>query len=535
MPTSEIFPPGSKVVAYLRDSGGDAQDLSVLQQRQALQKWADEQQIQITDFYIDEARPGTSVARREAFLRMIAHFRKPTASEVGVILWSYSRFSRDINDAAYYKAELRMRGYKVVSITDNVPEGIDGVIFESLIAWKDAKFIEDLSTNARRGVHQLVTDYGALGGTPPRGLKREEQIIGKRRDGSIHRIARWVPDPNLWEICRIAWHMRSEGKTYRQINDATHLFGSINSYSTFFRNSIYKGDLIYGGQIIKGYVEPLVDSATWEKVQKMFSPEKNPINGGRDHPRRLGSSYLLSGLVYCARCGAPMNGAAAQFDDAKNYQYYKCSRAGRRHDCDAVQIPRETLEEIVIDKVCNYVLDPVQVKARQEMLVAEKEKISAERNAIKNQLNAKIAKINREIRNIKDVIKERGRSSAPLIDELDELDAAKKEIQKQLFDLQNRTIYPEDIHPDEAAENAVSLRDEILSSDPATVKHMLRGFILNIYAERDGKRVAGIVNFTSPPDKNNLLPPDNSNPGPDDKFIRKVIPPVGAQSLLETA
>ena len=62
-----------------------------------------------------------------------------------MILWRYSRFSRDIDDAQLYKADLRRRGYTIHSMKDIVPDGIDGRFFESAIDWMNARFLEDMS------------------------------------------------------------------------------------------------------------------------------------------------------------------------------------------------------------------------------------------------------------------------------------------------------------------------------------------------------------------------------------------------------
>lgn len=114
-PTSP-FPPGTPVVAYLRDSGGTDQDLSVDQQESAVRAWCLDAGLQLTRIFHDDARPGSSVVGRDAFLKMIAYFHHSQVPERGVILWKYSRFSRDIDDAQYYKADLRRLGYQIYSI-----------------------------------------------------------------------------------------------------------------------------------------------------------------------------------------------------------------------------------------------------------------------------------------------------------------------------------------------------------------------------------------------------------------------------------
>ncbi len=47
------------------------------------------------------ARPGSSIVGRDAFKRMMAHFRAPGCNEAGLVIWKYSRFARDVDDAQF--------------------------------------------------------------------------------------------------------------------------------------------------------------------------------------------------------------------------------------------------------------------------------------------------------------------------------------------------------------------------------------------------------------------------------------------------
>ena len=75
----------------------------------------------------------------------------------------------------------------------------------------------------------------------------------------------------------------------------------------------------------------------------------------RSHPRRVGSTYLLSGLVRCKTCNRAFSG-----QDAKSGQfaYYVCQSIMRRGK-DACDTPRRNarrLEELVVDKIRSNIL-----------------------------------------------------------------------------------------------------------------------------------------------------------------------------------
>ena len=527
----QTFEPGSRVVAYLRDSGGSAQDLSINQQKNAILKWADENQIIVSLFYIDEAKPGTSVAGRKAFQGMIDHFRQPMVKESGLVLWSFSRFARDINSAMRYKSEIRSRGMKVISITDPIPDDEDGILFETINDWSNDKFSKRNAIEAKRGLHFNMDNFGAIGGIPPKGFKRERMLIGKHRDGSKRYVSKWVPDPETWETCKLAWQLRSEGKTYRQINEICHLFGAVNSYVTFFKNQLYRGDLVYGDGVIKNYADPMIDEETWQKVQNQISPRNDP-RISEYHPRRSASGFLLSGLLFCSRCGAPMNGNVVQFSaDEKPYKYYICSRAGQRHECNALRISKEAIEAAVFAKLSEYILNPELVYERQRLLLEDRAEESSSLNQKKIELSKRIKETKNKIRNLTEVIEESGKQSISLLARVSELENQERDLTNHFL-----TILDEEessigsISPEEARENAKSILANLDKQDPEDLKKLFNGLIHLIEAEKDRKYIKGSIQFFGPPDQSISTGTGSDSDG-DEKlleFMRKGRSPVGA-------
>lgn len=139
MRTSNPFPTGSRVAAYLRDSGGDDQDLSVDQQENTIRSWCADNSLALTRVFTDAAAPGSSAVGRAAFQAMISYFHGAGVAEKGIVIWKYNRFARDIDDSQFYKADLRRRGFFIHSIQDSVPDGLDGRFFEAAIDWMNAR------------------------------------------------------------------------------------------------------------------------------------------------------------------------------------------------------------------------------------------------------------------------------------------------------------------------------------------------------------------------------------------------------------
>jgi len=496
------FSTGASVVAYLRDSGGDDQDLSTDQQLDYLARWCRENRVILSRTFIDVATPGSSTIGRDQFMEMISHFHDPACMDSGVIVWKLSRFSRDIDDSMYYRADLRRRGYILYSIHDNIPDTSDGRIFEALIDWRNKKFLEDLSLDVKRGLHHIVNQYKAIPGTPPKGFKREVINIGKRRDGSPHTVARWIPDPETWELCRQAWVMRSRGTPIRQIHDQLHLFNALGSYTTFFTNRIYIGEMVYGKSTITDYCEPLISREVWDLVQSMSrknSKDYNPMKGlvNTKHPRRASSRFILSGIVFCARCGSLMNGDSVQFKTGKRLDYYHCGRAHRNMECNALRIPKEPLESAVIDQLIEYINNPTNLQGAEEDRDSKhQEKTDQQRNEL-SALKTQIDENQRKIRNLAIKISEDDSRSTALVELLHELEHKDGALKMQLETLRAQADKELTFKPSPEFREDLTKALEYLKTeeDPAPKKKILQQVVKQVLAEREGDKIRGIVYF----------------------------------------
>ena len=117
---------------------------------------------------------------------------------------------------------------------------------------------------------------------------------------------------------------------------------SKNGVHIILRNEAYVGTLLWGVGG-KDKAEPvrvekafpgIVSKAQFKRVSRRMR-SRAP---GRTHPRRVGSTYLLSGLVRCRTCNGALSG-----QDAKSgrYAYYVCQSIMKRGR-DACETPRLT-------------------------------------------------------------------------------------------------------------------------------------------------------------------------------------------------
>jgi len=358
------LPPGSTVIAYLRDSGGPNQEESIGQQLRIVQDYCKEHGLHLDRVYSDTAS-GRKTKNRDEFIEMfdsvmtVSQDMRPR----GLLLWAYSRFSRDIVDFNYYLYGLLKRGLVVHSLTEEIPEGLAGQILLSVKAYINADFSLQLGKNIKRGIADLVGGGYNNGGQAPRGYRIERIKHASRRNGQDRIGIKWVPDPEVAPLVRLAWQLRAQGKGYGEITRATggRIYSKKNSWSSHFGNKSYLGIGKAGELEVHDHHEPLVTHELWDAVQNLrAATPRRGGNGGLNHPRRVSHPSLLSGFSFCAHCGSAM-----VLHTARQYRSYRCGTRDRGRiyrDCtDARGVNARKADTAILDAVLLRILSPAFV------------------------------------------------------------------------------------------------------------------------------------------------------------------------------
>ena len=155
-----------QAVIYARYSSHAQRDVSIDQQIAACRSFAARGGIEIADTYIDRAISGTS-DRRPAFQRMIADAKDRRWQYV--IVYTLDRFSRDRYDSAHYKHILKKNGVRLISIKENISDGPEGIILESMLEGYAEYYSAELSQKIRRGQQDNAIKCMNNGGNTPLG------------------------------------------------------------------------------------------------------------------------------------------------------------------------------------------------------------------------------------------------------------------------------------------------------------------------------------------------------------------------------
>ena len=87
-----------------------------------------------------------------------------------VIVWKLDRFSRDRYDSAFYKHVLKKNGVKVISATENISEGPEGIILEAMLEGMAEYYSAELKVKVERGHKENALKLKHNGGTTPYGF-----------------------------------------------------------------------------------------------------------------------------------------------------------------------------------------------------------------------------------------------------------------------------------------------------------------------------------------------------------------------------
>jgi len=497
IPPPSTIPPGSTVWTYLRDSGGEGQDRSVPRQENTIRAYCTEHKLILARIYKDVAKTGTTTAGRKDFHRMITDTKNESDRPNALLLWNFARFARDTDDGIYYKALLRKRGIKIHSLTDPIPTGPYARLVETMIETANEEKSRQTSIDVKAALQSLVTQ-GAVPGAPPRGIMRTPIETINPRTGAKRINHRWDPDPAYKIRVKTAYEMLKKGASLREIAEKTRIYKSKNSYTTFFKNPIYKGKLRYGELIIEDYCEPMVSKELWDDVQRIIQKraQTGMLRKKKSHPRTQSGSYLLTGLLRCQKCGSSMTGySSGGQKNGRTYRRYICTRAKSRGDCAMRPVPAEHLESVVLKNIIQFLEVPENLLTILNARHAENAKAKKEADETLKSLNAELGNTNRQLTRIANAIAETGHNQT-LLAKLEFLETEKNTLLSEIAQTEAIRINPsQKITPAQAEELAKQLATSLKTKSRAKLRKVLLGIVSQITVDRNGKELNFYVIF----------------------------------------
>ena len=331
-------------VIYARYSSDRQNEQSIAGQVDVCKKWADNNDIKIINVYHDEAITGKT-DKRPAFQKMIRDAKSGKFEYV--IVYKVDRFSRNRYDSAIYKAKLKQSGVKLLSAMENIADGPEGIILESVLEGMAEYYSANLAQNVSRGMRQRAEQGKFLGSVVPLGydIDADKNFVINDHDATIVR--------RIFERYAAGNSMK---KIYAELNAAglTTNTGRPFTYNVIHRVLVrkqYCGIYNYGGSVIEGGIPRIIDDATFAKVQQRLNRNKHaPASAKATVP------YYLTGKLFCGKCGSSMVGDSGTSRTGATHYYYTCLERKRKHGCTKKSVKKDWIEKLVTDITINQVL-----------------------------------------------------------------------------------------------------------------------------------------------------------------------------------
>ena len=148
---------------YARYSSDNQREESIDGQIRECMEYCSRNGMTVIKEYIDRAL-SAKTDQRPDFQRMIKDSAKGLFDVV--VVWKLDRFARNRYDSAHYKAALKKNGVRVVSAKENIADGPEGIILESMLEGMVEYYSAELSVKVIRGHTENALKCKYNGGTP---------------------------------------------------------------------------------------------------------------------------------------------------------------------------------------------------------------------------------------------------------------------------------------------------------------------------------------------------------------------------------
>lgn len=376
-------------VIYARFSSHKQGEQSIEGQLAAAHAYAAARGYTIIHEYIDRAMTGRNDDRDE-FQQMLSDCAKKQFTVI--IVWKVDRFGRNREEITFNKYHCKKQGVRVEYVAENMGEGPESVILESVLEGMAEYYSLQLSQNVRRGTREVAKKCKFTGGHVPLGYK-----VDDNND--------FVIDPETAPLVRRIFAMYAEGQTAPEIIRQLNAEGlrtakgnryTKNSLRTILKNEKYIGiyDFKNGEIRVEDGVPAIVDKEVFYKVQKLLS-----VNQRAPAAKWSRADYLLTNKLFCGSCGGLMVGESGTGKSGAKYNYYLCTNHKRGGTCKRKAIRQDWLEPFVLTKTQELIMDDEIIQYITDTVWDFYLRQDQQRDKVES-LKAQIAEVEKAINNL---------------------------------------------------------------------------------------------------------------------------------------
>lgn len=365
---------------YGRYSSKLQSETSIDAQRMEVEKYAKKNNITIVREYIDRACSGRSLEGRPQMIQLLKDSH--THSFDVVLVHKMDRLARNTSDSIGIQKELKQNGVIAISTTEYFEDTPSGRLARNINAAFNEFQAENIGDEARKGFKENAHNGIHTGGMPPLGY--DVDIVTKRL----------VINEEEARAVRMIFELHNRGLGFTKIIEELNLQGFTtkkgnkfgkNSLHDIIRNKKYCGYYVYNrrekqingkrnshknkyvDEIVKakGTVPAIISEEVFNKAQELMNNRK--IKSGAYSAKRV---YLLSGKVVCGHCGCNMTGNAKYNGKGLLTVTYSCEHRRKDKSCPNLNIRRDKLDALVVDKIAEYIFKSENIPALTEKLLA---------------------------------------------------------------------------------------------------------------------------------------------------------------------
>ena len=401
-----------------RDDELQGDSNSIINQKAILQKYAEDNGFGNTMFFVDDGYSGTNFDRPD-WERLIALAED---GKIGtVIVKDMSRLGRDYLKVGYY-TEVFFPGLDIRFIAIN--NGVDSANqqdsdFTPFLNIINEWYAKDTSKKIRAVFKAKGQSGKPLCTNPPYGYVKDPE------DKS-----RWIIDPEAAEVVReifslcvkgygptqiakeltrrqienpvaharkqgltlpaktldedpCAWHDSTVARLLTRVEYLGHT-ANFKTYRKSYKNKKQMHNDRSEWQIFENTHEPIIDQETFDIVQK--------IRDGRRRLTPMGEMPILSGMLFCADCGAKLYQVRGRgWEHSK--EYFVCATYRKQKGkCSSHQIRNVVIEQLLLDDIRRVTAYAREHEDEFVRLVTQKSKQETERNLRESKKELEAAK-----------------------------------------------------------------------------------------------------------------------------------------------
>ena len=349
--------PRTDAVIYIRVSTQKQVDGSSLgTQREACERHCTAKGWKVQRIFRE---PGVSAktAQRPELAQLLAYCKHHQRELAAVVVYDFSRFSRNNEDFYYLRGQLRSMGIRFDAVAQQVSDGPEGALMESIYAGF-AQFDNDLRKQKIELGMRATLKNGGWPFKPSLGY-RKTRVAGKGA----------TLEPHAFEapILRRCFQMIDEGRSLQEAARYAEQAGLVGretrrpltgkDLGQLLRRDIYCGlvEVEGWGKYGIGEFEPVVSSDVWRRVQDRLDRKFIPPPAGES-----AYTFPLRRFARCV-CDQPLTASASKNRFGTRYPYYHC------HKCGLTRVRKSDLESMFVRLLNDHALDG----AALELVLAE--------------------------------------------------------------------------------------------------------------------------------------------------------------------